>query len=148
MTLPLGVTAEQNAAQSAINPAPLFEEIATAVGQARGSPSTAQGLARPRTVAAASSASIRPRTRLAVSGFSDQIGSRTCTTRPVSSAETSNSPQTGVHRGGEGVFPLLAVSRIAPARPVLFDELDGALAERLALSGSKALPLPLSHLGR
>jgi hypothetical protein len=50
---------------------------------------------KPRTVAASSTASIRPRTRPAVSGFSVQIGSRTWTTSPVSIAATGNSPNIG-----------------------------------------------------
>jgi len=55
-------------------------------------------------------------------------------------------PQSGVNVGGERRRPLRRVLRIAPARPVLFDELDSALAEGAALCDGNPLRLPLSRL--
>ena len=53
----------------------------------------------PATVAHASTRSIRPRTRDAVSGVAYQIGSRTFRTSPVSIAETGRSLMTAVAAG-------------------------------------------------
>ena len=49
----------------------------------------------PRAAAASSTASIRPRTRVAVSGFVDQIGSRIAKTCTVSTSPTGMLPITG-----------------------------------------------------
>src|SRR5215472_956643 len=56
-------------------------------------------------------------------------------------------PQSGVNVGGEGVFPLLPVLRVAPARTVLFDEFGSALAKRAAFRDGEPLCLPLGGLG-
>jgi hypothetical protein len=48
-----------------------------------------------RAVAQSSTASMRPRTRAAVSGFTAEIGSRILSTRAVSTACTESLPMTG-----------------------------------------------------
>jgi len=55
-------------------------------------------------------------------------------------------PQSGVNIGGERRRPLPRMLRVAPARPVLFDELDGTLAEGPTLGVGNPLRLPLSRL--
>jgi hypothetical protein len=101
----------------------------------------------PRTVAASSTASIRPRTRLAVSGFSAQIGIEHLNNKAGIDCGNGQFPESGADVSGEGIFPLLPVLRVAPADPVPLDELGGALPEGAALCDGKALRLPLGFLG-
>ena len=61
---------------------------------------------------------MRPRTRLAVSGFFSQIGSSALTTRSVSIAATGSLPSTGDDVGRERGRPLLPMLGVAPAAPV------------------------------
>jgi hypothetical protein len=99
---------------------------------------------KPRTVAASSTASMRPRTRLAVSGFFDQIGSRTLHNKPDVDRRNGQFAQNRVDVGGKGIAPLLPMLCVAPARFVSADELLGHLPESAPLGHGESLRLPLS----
>src|SRR6266576_3577430 len=89
----------------------------------------------PRTVAASSTASILPRTRPAVSGFSIQISSTTFSTSRTSMDAT------GMDISGKGIAPLLPVLCAAPAGLLRPDEFFGNLAEGFSLGIGEALRL-------